>query len=118
METRSGESVGRLENRWKRGHGVAGSGRQVTRAHTHCPAWMGMHALTCEKKRYRRVETKQTQSRDRDGGTAYLVANSGGAKAAAAVVVVVVVNGSENTRSSTKRLREGATGPAMRLCLR
>lgn len=29
-----------------------------------------------------------------------------------------MVNGSENTRSSTKRLREGATGPAMRLCLR
>jgi hypothetical protein len=29
-----------------------------------------------------------------------------------------VVNGSENTRSSTKRLGEGATRPAMRLCLR
>ena len=39
------------------------------------------------------------------------------AAAAVAVVVVVVVNGSENTRSSTKRLREGATGAAMRLCL-
>ena len=32
-------------------------------------------------------------------------------------MAVVMVNGSENTRSSTKRLREGATRPAMRLCL-
>lgn len=77
METGSSERVGRLENRRERGHGVASSGRQVTRAHT-LPCLDNHARPDMRTKRHRRMETKKTHRAETE--SAYLVANGSGAR--------------------------------------
>ena len=76
MKTASSERVGRLENRRERGHGVASSGRRVTRGHytallrqSCTPRHADKEAQEDGNRKKHRAETE----------SAYLVANGSGA---------------------------------------